>query len=96
MTNRSINIFFAEYAFYSNEEEKEKAKEYLEYWKNNLIKKLRKDTYEAVLIEENYHERPPEFDGILCQRTTLVLKLCVNIKFKFEVDSLIGIDYGMD
>lgn len=86
-------IFFGESAFYSGDDEKIKAKEYLEYWKQNLMKKLYRDTFEAVLIEESFHERGPEFSGMLCQNSQISLKLLISIKFRFEMDQCIGINY---
>ena len=62
----------------ADQEEKE-ARSYLEYWKKNIIHKLRKDCYEAVLLNESYHIRAPELIGCLAVRTQIALKL-ENIK----------------
>ena len=90
----SILVFFGENAFYCNEEEEKEAKDYLQYWKKNLLKKLTKETYHAELIEESYHVRGPEYESIISQRTSIALKLTVKIKFQCSLDQCLGVHHG--
>ena len=94
MTKENVLVFFGEHAFYLNEKEEEEAKTYLQYWKNNLLQKLQKDTCSAELIEESYHVREPYLSGVFCQRHTLALKIAVKIKFVFSIDQCLGVHYG--
>ena len=98
MKKESTIIVFAESAMYLNDEEEKKAKEYLLFWKENLIRKLHKDVYQAEFLEESYHLRGPEFSGVLAQYSQIALKLVVRIKFMFELgfNNFLGIDYDSD
>ncbi len=85
----TIHIF-GECAYYTNEQEEIEAKNYLEYWKNNLLKKLSRDTFEVVLIEQQFVKRDPSIRGCLSIQTQIALKITCKIKFKFEVDQYLG------
>ena len=91
----STLVVFAESALYRDADEELKAKEYLLFWKENLMRKLHRDVYEAVFVEESYHVRGPEFSGMLAQYSQIALKLVVRIKFMFELgfNNFLGIDY---
>lgn len=87
-----VTICFGESAFYSNEKEEEEAKNYLQYWKKNLLIKLMRDTHEAVLLEESYHTRDASCLKIM---SIISIKLIVTIKFQYEIDQCLGIHYGV-
>lgn len=80
--------FFGEMAPYNegDEEEKQEAKQYLLLWKKFFLRSLQKDCYDVKIIEEIWSERPANLSGMLCQRATLVLKLCVQADFYYELD----------
>ena len=89
----SIVLFLGELAYFTNEEEEKKAKEYLEYWKENTMNKLKTDVYHAELIDESFHVRGPEFSGMLLQRSSIAIKIAVRIKFRFEICPLSMVCY---
>lgn len=79
--------YFGEVAYFQegNEEDKNKAREYLEFWKKNLLFKLKKDSYELELVDEQWGERPAYLCSLLSQYGALYLKICVKAKFNFEL-----------
>lgn len=81
--------YFAESAYFpeGNEEEKKKAIEYLNYWKNNFLFKLKRETYEAFLVNEQFIERPAYLISSLAQNACISLKICVDIKFKYDLEN---------
>jgi hypothetical protein len=85
MANSNL-YFFGERASFSNPQEESEAREYLELWKKFTLKNLKRDCYEAELVDQQYITRDPMYSGALCITTTLALKLCVRIKFRFECD----------
>lgn len=80
--------YFGESACFGNDEEKKQAKIYLELWKFFFIAKHYRECVSVEIIDEQWIERDPQFDGILAQRAWLSLKLGVKIKFKFEINPL--------
>ena len=86
--DQDIERWFGETYYYreSVEGEKEKAILYLQMWKENLIFKLQRETMITFLADERYIETPAEILGMLAQYSRLSLKLCVQIKFKYEMD----------
>lgn len=80
--------YFGESAYYSEGDEHDKlaAKQYLEFWKRNLLFKLSRDSYELEVIDEQWSERPSYLNGMLCHNANLGLKVCVKAKFKFELE----------
>ena len=67
------------------EEEREEANLYLKLWKKYLLRKLNRDSYNIELIEEEYKEHPAHFEGPLCQRSKMYLRLAVKAKFNYEI-----------
>ena len=98
MRKDSTLVVLGESAMYLNEEEEKKAREYLLFWKENIMRKLHRDVYKAEFVEESYHVRGPEFSGMLAQYSQISLKLVVRIKFMFELgfNNFLGIDYDSD
>ena len=80
--------FFAEIAYYPEGDavEKIKAKEYLEYWKKNLLFKLSRDTYDVVLVDEQYIERPAYWISALAQYASIALKIKVDAVFYYDLE----------
>ena len=90
MTHKHMH-FFGETAFYTTDQEKKKAQEYLEYWRDNLLKKMNRECgLTAKLIDEQLIDRDPVFDGALSIRHILSLRLALEIEFKYEIDNYLG------
>ncbi len=77
--------FFGEYAYYIDEAEKEEAKTYLSLWKKYLLQKLNREVFSMRLIDEQYITREPLYDGVLCQRSQLALKVALELELRFQV-----------
>jgi hypothetical protein len=79
--------YFGESAFYpeGNLIERENAKVYLEFWKKNLIYKLQRDSFDIVIFDEQWIERPAFICGMLAQNASLGLKLCLEADFHYEL-----------
>jgi len=84
--NKDNVYFFGEKASFTNEKEKIEAKEYLDRWKDNLLKKLYTDCYSAEIVDSQTGVRPPEYSGCLCITSWMWLKVAVRIKFQFETE----------
>jgi len=84
---RNTQKFFAESAYYDPNDPlaKQKAKDYLEFWKKNLIFKLKRDSFDIKIIEEQLVERSPEYVSCLAQYATIALKLCLEADFYYEL-----------
>ena len=82
--------YFGERAFYSNDEEKEEAVKYLDYWQKNMLNKLRNGYHEPELVEATDHIRDPWIEGIFCERWTIARKLAIKLKFHFDLDQFLG------
>ena len=65
--------------------EREEAKSYLESWKKFILRKLQRDSYDLKIIDEQYGERPAEYDGALNQMPTMCLKLCLEANWHYEL-----------
>ena len=78
------NKYFGEIARFS-EEEREEAKQYLLLWKKYLLRRLKRDTYNLKVIEEDWGERPPYLDGSLAQQSTMYLKLYIHADWNYEL-----------
>lgn len=85
MTDNRSKKFFGEAAFYGSEQEKEEARKYLEFWKKNLLFKLRRDSYEVKIIDEQWIERDPMYVSALADYGTISLKLCLEADFYYEL-----------
>lgn len=78
---------FGECALFATEEEEKEARIYLEYWKKNLLRKFRGETYTLSVLEkgEEWGTRPPHLVGPLCINSILYLKIRVRVEFKFSL-----------
>jgi len=79
--------YFGESASYmeGDDLEKQEAKQYLEYWKKFLLKRLTYDSCEPILIDEQWITRDAYLSGCLSQHATLALKLYIDVHFKYEL-----------
>lgn len=79
--------FFGESAYYSsgNEEEKQKAKQYLELWKEFLLRKLKEELHNYELSEEHWGERPAMYISVFAEHDSMYLKLCFKKKLPYEL-----------
>lgn len=82
--NKEKAKFFGEHCEYDSGE-KEEARQYLESWKKFLIRKLTKDSYDVKIVDEQWYERGPEFSGMLCQRSSMALKIYIEADWHYEL-----------
>ena len=83
--------FFAESAYYpaDDETEKQKAIEYLKFWKKNLILKLNKDSFHVVQVgEDAWIQRPAWICSMLAQNSAISLKICLEANFNYEIGKM--------
>lgn len=88
LPNTNSVYYFAESAFYWDEESKKEAENYLKLWKKFTLMKLERETYKAKFIDEMFVTRDPMFDRAFSGKTRLSLKIAVEIEFRFEVPDL--------
>ena len=83
---------FGEYALIE-ENEREEARSYLNSWKKYLLRRLRRDTYNVKIIDEQWGETPAHFISILAQRPALYLKIIIEFEWSYtnEYDKCEGI-----
>lgn len=83
--------FFGESAYYSesNPIEKEEAITYLNFWKNNLLKKLQRDSFSCEVVDEQWVDRPALYNGCLSDSATLALKIYVKADFNYDLEKAI-------
>lgn len=83
-----MKYFFGEFAYYQygNDFDKSKAENYLQVWKEQLIRKLSKDYTRAKIIDETYKDILPEFISCLALYGAVSIKVCVEIDFDFQID----------
>jgi hypothetical protein len=79
-----MNKYFGEVVHYK-EHEAEEAKKYLELWKKFLVRRLKRDSYDVKIIDEQWVERPPEYSGCLCNTFSMALKLAVEADWHYEL-----------
>lgn len=75
------NKYFGECAEFE-ENEREEVKKYLECWKKFLLRKLKRDSYDVVLLNEQWGERPIE---CLEKRSMMYLKLYIKADWHYEL-----------
>ncbi len=79
--------FFGETAmFYPHE--REEAKQYLEYWKKFLVRRLNSCAVEVKILDEQWGERAAIYDGIFNMMDTMYLKLYIEGKWDYELGIL--------
>ena len=83
----STVYWFGHYGIYSTEEEKEECRKYLNLWKDQQLKNLHRETYSAEVVDEIWNERV-DLSTVLCQRSFLILKIAIKIKFNFQINHL--------
>ena len=85
--DKTRHKYFGEYYAFTegNSEEKKEAEQYLNLWKKNLIHKLCRDSFECVIVDEKWGERPAYLSGILAEKGYLYLKLCLEAKWEYEL-----------
>lgn len=66
------------------ENEKDEARSYLNSWKKYLLRRLKRDSYDVKVIEEQWGEIPAHFIGVLCQRSSLYLKIIIEFEWHYE------------
>lgn len=80
--------YFGEYVYYDPTipEEYHKATEYLEFWKENQIRKIRSIVGGSVeIISADWVERPAHMVSMLALYGTLGLKIVLRAKWDFEL-----------
>jgi len=79
--------FFSEICYYQqgSEEERQASINYLQLWKNNLLKKIRKDSFQAELMDEQIIERESKYFSALRTEACIALKVCIELKFEGEL-----------
>jgi hypothetical protein len=79
--------YFGEIARYPthSEEEKEEAKKYLELWKKFLLRRLSRDSFNVMVVDEQWGIREAYLDGSLAQNENMYLKLCLESDFNYEL-----------
>ena len=82
-----MHKYFGEVAYYKegDEEEKKKAKEYLEFWKKNLILKLQKDSFNVKIQDEQWTQRPSHVISMFNPYAAIGLKLCIIGEWNYEI-----------
>ncbi len=83
--NKEKHKFFGEWTKFSNEEEKIKAREYLNYWKKDLIFKLKRDSFDVKIVDEQWVERDPSISGMFNEFSILALKIMVEADWHYEL-----------
>jgi len=88
--DQSLIHYFGEKARYSDgsEEEKLRAKKYLEEWKHYFLLSLQKDCVFVEIVEEQDGIRESYLCGSLMQHGWYTKKIAVKISYKFEINSL--------
>jgi hypothetical protein len=79
--------YFGEFAYYipDNLEEKQKAIEYLKFWKKNLLFKLQRDSFDVKILHEDWIEREALYVSSFSHLATVGLKLCLEADFHYEL-----------
>jgi len=82
--------YFGESAFYDegNNETKEEARKYLEFWKKNLIFKLERDSFKIKILDEQWGERISIYSFSSSNKAYLYLKIFVEADFNYELGKL--------
>ena len=85
----SIHYFGEKARYYDgSEEEKIRAKKYLEEWKYFFLLSLQNDCVSAEIIDEQDGIREPYICGSLAQHGWYTKKISVKIRYKFEISPL--------
>ena len=74
--------FFYETAII-DDNERDEARSYLNYWKKYLLRRLGNECYNVKVLEEHWGEIPPHFMGSLAQRSKIYLKLVIEYEWKY-------------
>lgn len=74
---------FGETAIFT-ELERDEARSYLNSWKKYLLRRLNRDCYNLKIIDEQWGEIPAHFSGVLCQTTTLYLKIIIEFEWNYD------------
>jgi len=79
--------YFGEIATYpeNDEEEKKEAKKYLESWKKFLLRRLKRDSFDVMIVDEQWGIREAHLSGMLAQNESMYLKLCLESEFNYEL-----------
>lgn len=79
-------IFGETFAYSENsEEEKKVARNYLELWKGNLLRKLSRDSFHCEVIDEQWGDRPSLYDSSFDPKSIMYLKLCLEANWEYEL-----------
>lgn len=62
-----------------------KAKEYLNLWRENLIRKLNRDSFSCEVVDEQWIERDSNIVSALCQWASLGLKIKIKANWNYEL-----------
>jgi len=78
--------YFGETFYYRpGEMEKIKAKQWLIDWKENLLRKLHRDSFHCEVIDEQWVERDASIVSSLALWESIGLKICVQAKWNYEL-----------
>ncbi len=66
------------------EHEKDEARSYLNSWKKYLLRRLKRDSYEVKILDEQWGEIPAHFMGALAARSCLYLKIIIEFEWSYE------------
>lgn len=83
--------FFGEVAYYRITEEngKAEAQAYLNFWKKNLLFKLKRDSFQFELVDETWTTRNPEHIGCFMNSLcSLSLKICLKGSFNYDLENM--------
>lgn len=77
--------YYGEYAPFLNDDEKEKAREYLLMWKKCLLYRLKRDRFDVEVFDENWIEKEAMHDRLFDQNSTLALKIALKATWNYEL-----------